>query len=155
MKDSAPVIRQITSTLFTAGVTADAGRLYDSKVHTVLYTMSGDRLVGLAGSGILVRSVPMDTYDAPPPMPTAMDWVSVGVPVLRAGKILAVVCKDGSHQSCTVAGLIWSIAEKKPLRRVYETMHELFLTQNGHQWWPNRKWEDMFSKNYSFLKGAW
>ncbi|KKW13278.1 MAG: hypothetical protein UY48_C0003G0100 [Candidatus Gottesmanbacteria bacterium GW2011_GWB1_49_7] len=137
------------------GVTADTGKLWDIGVHTVLYTMSRERLVGLEGSGIRAVLAPMDTYDTPPPVALVMDWLNVGVPVIKSGKILAVVCKDGSHQSCTIAGLILSMAEKKPLRRVYETMHDLLLTQNGHAWWPNRKWEEMFYKNYSFLKGNW
>jgi hypothetical protein len=76
-------------------------------------------------------------------------WVSIGLPILKAKKLLLILCNEGNNRSCTVASVLLALHTKRPWHKVLDELHEMFLTQGHHNWWPYWHWKQGLSKNWA------
>jgi len=76
-------------------------------------------------------------------------WVTVGLPVLKAKKLLLILCNEGNNRSCTVASVLLAMHTKRPWYKVLDELHTMFLTQGHHNWWPYWHWKQGISKSWT------
>lgn len=88
---------------------------------------------------VIIKRIPIPDEDTPT-NEQLLNIIDFCLPVLKNGNRLLIHCLAGKNRSCIISSLIKSFYLHQPFKKITEELHEFYLKNYNHNWWPYEHW---------------